>query len=83
MTAVVDLGTGRYADTTSPSRTIVDAKSDVEIGEQQQGQPQFGDQSSRLPTAKIITVSTVDPSTREWERENYFREQRSAMKLRC
>lgn len=65
MAAVADHGTGKYADTTSPSLAIADAKGDVENGEKQQGQAQFGDQSSRLPTAKIITVSTANFTTKE------------------
>jgi hypothetical protein len=60
MAAVADHGTGKYADTTGPSLAVADARSDVENGEKQREQLQFGDQSSRLPTAKIITVSTAN-----------------------
>lgn len=66
MTAVLDPGTGQNADTASAAPTIiVGANGDVENAGGRKGPAQFGDQSSRLPKSKIITVSIVVPSIQE------------------
>ena len=57
MTAPSPLGTGDNADAVSASPAATKIENDIENGEKQPVQIRFGDQSSRLPRAKIITVS--------------------------
>lgn len=58
MTAVPEIGIGKTAVAPNASAAINGMEKDVENGESQPSQAQFGDQSSRLPRSKIITVST-------------------------
>jgi hypothetical protein len=57
MTAVSPLGTGDNADAVIASPAATKLENDIENGENQPVQVRFGDQSSRLPRAKIISVS--------------------------
>ena len=57
MSSVEGPGAGKCAETANASPATTNGENDVENGERVQKQAQFGDQSSRLPRVKIITVS--------------------------
>ena len=64
MTAVLDPGAGKYPETVNASPATIEGGNDLENGETHQEQLQFGDQSSRLPRTKIITVSIASSQCR-------------------
>jgi hypothetical protein len=57
MAAVDGSGTGINAVNASSAPTMTDSENDIEKAGNSSPQAQFGDQTSRLPRTKIITVS--------------------------